>query len=62
MTRKALFLFICLSGIFGMAGAQKKAVIKIQHADFYKPEPALKRNKLIGNVKLTQNNMVMSCD
>lgn len=62
MTLKALFLVICLSGIFGSVWCQKKAVIKIQHADFYKPEPALKRNKLIGNVKLTQDNMVMSCD
>lgn len=62
MTIKAFFLFICLSGIFGLAEAQKKAVIKIQHADFYKPEPEVKRNKLLGNVKLTQDNMVMSCD
>ncbi len=62
MTIKVLFLFICLSGILNPVWSQKKAVIKIQHADFYKPEPALKRNKLIGNVKLTQDNMFMSCD
>ncbi|WP_251619930.1 OstA-like protein [Odoribacter lunatus] len=62
MIAKALLLFVCLSGILMPLSAQKKAVIKIQHADFYKPEPEQKRNKLIGNVRLTQDNMLMSCD
>lgn len=62
MTIKALFLFICLSAMSGSVWAQKKAVIKIQHADFYKPEPTRNRNKLIGNVRLTQDNILMTCD
>lgn len=62
MTIKALFLFICLSAMSGSVWAQKKAVIKIQHADFYKPEPTRNRNKLIGNVRLTQDNIIMTCD
>lgn len=62
MTLKAFFLFISLTGFIMPAASQKKAVIKIQHADFYKPEPAQKRNKLIGNVRLTQDNIFMSCD
>lgn len=62
LTIRNFLLLICLSGLFLPVFSQKKAVIKIQHADFYKPEPARNRNKLIGNVRLTQDNILMSCD
>lgn len=58
----------CLIGLFAFSYAQQarqqpqKKTIKIIHADFFKPETALDRNKLIGNVELEHENMVLYCD
>lgn len=59
---KTIFLFICLTGMYFSMAAQQAATIRILHADFYKPETANNRNKLIGNVKLKQNDILMFCD
>lgn len=62
MIVRALFIFLYLVSLSGTVVAQKKATIQILHADFYKPEPANNRNKLIGNVRLKHENLLMSCD
>lgn len=59
---KTILIFICFWGILTPVVAQKKATIQILHSDFYKPEKNSKKNKLIGNVKLQHNDMVMTCD
>ncbi len=59
---KTILLFFCITGIFLPGVAQKKATIQILHADYYKPETASKRNKLIGNVKLKHEDLLMYCD
>lgn len=59
---KAILIFLCFWGILTPAVAQKKATIQILHSDFYKPEKNSKKNKLIGNVKLQHQDMIMTCD
>ncbi|CCZ06243.1 MULTISPECIES: OstA-like protein [Culturomica] len=59
---KTFLLFICLIGMLTPVIAQKESKIRILHADFYKPETAMNRSKLIGNVKLRQNDVLMFCD
>lgn len=59
---KTGFILLCLTGLMGSAVAQQTATIKILHADFYKPETKQSRNKLIGNVKLQHENLLMFCD
>lgn len=60
MTRYLLLFFICL--LSGPAAfTQKKAVIDIKHSDFFYPEK-VGRNRLLGNVKLVHQDLVMTCD
>lgn len=59
---KNSLLLICLTGMIVPAVAQQKTTIRILHADFYKPETDQGRNKLIGNVKLKHEDMLMDCD
>lgn len=42
--------------------AQQKATIKILHADYFIPETKNNRNKLLGNVELQHQDMLMTCD
>lgn len=57
-----LILLFCLAGICLPATAQKKATVEILHADYFKPELSIKRNKLLGNVELKHADMLMYCD
>lgn len=46
----------------GQQQQPQKKTIKIIHADFFKPETVQNRNKLIGNVELEHQDMVLTCD
>lgn len=59
---KAVLLILGLIGFLFAANAQKGSTIRILHADFYKPETANNRNKLIGDVRLKHNDVLMFCD
>lgn len=59
MNRTILLFLICIT-IFPVA-AQKKAVIEIRHSDLFYPEKT-GRNRLLGNVKLEHQDLVMTCD
>lgn len=59
---KVLLILITFFGIIPPVASQQKATIQILHADFYKPETAIRRNKLVGNVELKHENMLMFCD
>lgn len=61
MIRHFLLFFICIS-VFPIAAQQKqKTLINIKHSDFGHPEKS-GINRLIGNVKLEHNDMIMTCD
>lgn len=55
------FLFLCFSIVSLQGNAQQKAVIKIRHSDFGRMEKD-GTYRLIGNVKLEHNDMLMTCD
>lgn len=61
MTVKIILLLLGLISLFP-SFAQEKATIQILHADYFIPETKNDRNKLLGNVRLQHQDMVMTCD
>ena len=59
MTRYLLLFIICAT--ICPALAQQKAVIDIKHSDFFYPEKT-GRSRLLGNVRLEHQDLVMTCD
>lgn len=61
MRRRLLFIAL-LVGTLLPAVAQREGTIRILHADFYEMETSLGRSKLVGDVRLRHNDVLMYCD
>lgn len=57
-----LLIFICLLGACLPSAGQEKAVVKIIHSDSLVPMLKLNIDRVLGNVHLTHQDIVMYCD
>ncbi len=62
MRIKTFFIGICLLFVSLVVLGQEKAVIQILHSDEYRPNLKTNIHKIIGNVKLQHNQMLLYCD
>lgn len=60
---RMLFIILTLTLLnYSIGHSQKKATIKILHSDLFKPDTKNGLSRLIGNVKLEHQGMLLTCD